>query len=106
MLTSSCLGSCLCLYLQGADKVDLSGRGRWWLEALKVSGRMWSASSAGPRRCAGTLVMKFNRVMVASVDLEHFKLMGFTAQHRGTVATGPESPDCQKLVPIVAPEEP
>lgn len=43
--------SCLCLYLQGGDKVDLSGRGRWWLEALKVSGKMWSASSAG------TLVM-------------------------------------------------
>lgn len=56
-LTSSCLGSCLCLYLQGGDKVDLSGRGRWWLEALKVSGKMWSASSAGPQTCAGTLVM-------------------------------------------------
>lgn len=56
-LTSSCLGSCLCLYLQGGDKVDLSGRGRWWLEALKVSGKMWSASSAGPQTRAGTLVM-------------------------------------------------
>lgn len=81
-LTSSCLGSCLCLYLQGGDKADLSGRGRWWLEALKVSVKIWSAF--------GCYLIK-----IACADLVHFKLMGFVAQRRHH-----RSPDCQNKVGI------
>lgn len=49
-LTSSCLHSFLSLYLQAGDKVDLCGRGKWWLEALKVNVKMWSPFTTGPAR--------------------------------------------------------